>query len=81
MRNLQGGYCFTKVDLADAYKHVKLDLESQKRLALSSHQGVLIQMRKLAPGYFQEIIEQLTKDLRGVAVYVDDVFISGNNAQ
>ena len=36
---------------------------------------------KLAPGYFQEIMEQLTKDLHGVAVYMDDILVSGNNAQ
>ena len=33
MRNLRGGYCFTMVDLADAYNQIKLALESQKRLA------------------------------------------------
>ena len=36
---------------------------------------------KSAPGYFQEIMEQLTRDLRGVAVYMDDILVSGNNAQ
>ena len=34
-----------------------------------------------APGYFQEIMEQLTSDLRGVAVYQDDILVSGNDAQ
>ena len=33
------------------------------------------------PGYFQEIMEQLTKDMCGVAVYMDDILVSGNNAQ
>ena len=32
MRNLRGGYCFTKVDLADAHNKIKLASESQKRL-------------------------------------------------
>ena len=36
---------------------------------------------KSAPGYFQEIMEQLTRDLRGVAVYMDNILVSGNNAQ
>ena len=26
-------------------------------------------------------MEQLTRDLRGVAVYMDDILVSGNNAQ
>ena len=37
MRNLRDGYCFTKVDLANAYNQIKLAPEHQKRLALSTH--------------------------------------------
>ena len=36
---------------------------------------------KLAPGYFQEIMEQLTRDPREVAVYMDNILISGNNTK
>ena len=86
MRNLRGGYCFKRVDLANAYKQIKLAPESQKRLAFSTHKGVVLQMRlpfgiKLASGYFQEIMEQLTRDMRGVAVYMYNILVSGNNAQ
>ena len=85
MRKLGGGYGFTKVDLADAYNQIMLAPESQKRLALSTHRGVLLQMRlpfgiSSAPGYFQEIMDQLTSDLRGVAVYIDDILVSGTTA-
>ena len=78
--------CFTKVDLADAYNQIKLTLESQKRLAVITHLGVLLQKRlpfgiKSAPGYFQEIMEQHTRNLQGVVVYIDDILVSGNNAQ
>ena len=41
MRKLGGGYGFTKIDLADAYNHVRLVPESRKRLTLSTHRGVL----------------------------------------
>ena len=86
MCKLQGGYGFTKIDLADAYNQVQLAPESQKRLALSTHRGVLLQCRlpfgiKSAPGYFQQIMEQLTSDLKGVAVYLDDILVSGKDAQ
>ncbi|KFD47834.1 hypothetical protein M514_11314 [Trichuris suis] len=86
MRKLSGGYYFTKIDLADAYNQIKLAPESQKRLALSTHRGVLLQTRlpfgiSSAPGYFQKIMEQLTSDLRGVAVYLDDILVSDNNAE
>jgi hypothetical protein len=86
MRKLSGGYAFTKIDLADAYNQICLDEESQKRLALSTHKGVLLQLRlpfgiKSAPSYFQEIMERLTADLKGVAVYLDDILVSGNTAE
>jgi len=86
MRRLGGGYGFTKIDLADAYNQIQLASESQKRLALSTHRGVLLQCRlpfgiKSAPGYFQQIMEQLTSDLTGVAVYLDDILVSGDDAQ
>ena len=77
---------FTKVDLADAYNQIRLGPESQKRLALSTHRGVLLQTRlpfgiTSAPGYFQEIMEQLTSDLPGVAVMLDDLLVSGKDAE
>ena len=86
MQKLSGGYCFSKIDLADAYNQIKLGPESQKRLALSTHRGILLQTRlpfgiSSAPGYFQEIMDQLTRDLSGVAVYLDDLLVSGATAK
>ena len=57
MRRLGGGHGFTKIDLADAYNQIPLGPESQKKLALITHRGVLLQMRlpfgiSSAPGYF-----------------------------
>lgn len=85
MRKLGGGFCFTKIDLADAYNQIKLAPESQRRLALSTHRGVLLQTRlpfgiSSAPGYFQEIMDKLTCDLPGVATYLDDILVSGKDA-
>ena len=86
MRRLGGGYGFTKIDLADAYNQIKLGPESQRRLELSTHKGVLLQKRlpfgiKSAPGYFQQIMDQLTMDLPGVATYLDDILVSGFDAE
>ena len=36
---------------------------------------------KSAPGYFQEVMQQLTRDLCGVAVYIDNIQVNGNNVQ
>ena len=86
MRKLGGGYGFTKIDLADAYNQVRLSPESRKRLALSTHRGVLLQNVlpfgiSSAPGYFQKIMDDLTSDLPGVAVYLDDILVSGKDAK
>ena len=85
IRKLGGGYSFTKIDLADAYNQIMLTPESQKKLTLSTHRGVLLQRRlpfgiKSAPGNFQHIMEQLTKDMKGVVAYLDDILVSGDNA-
>ena len=60
--------------------------DSQRKLALSTHCGVLLQRRlpfgiKSTRGYFQHIMEQLTSDLKGVAVYLNDILVSGNNTR
>ena len=80
VQRLSGGCYFTKIDLADTYNQILLGLESQKRLALTTHQGVLLQQSlpfgfSSASEYFQEIMDQLTCDLPGVAVYMDDILM------
>eukprot|EP00731_Ephydatia_muelleri_P001282 Em0001g1282a len=87
IRKLSGGYGISKIeiDLADAFNQIMLGPESQKRLALSTHRGVLLQLRlpfgiSSAPAHFQEIMDQLTSDLKGVAVYIDDILVSGVSA-
>ena len=85
IQKLGGGYGFTKIDLTDAYHQILLSPEGLKKLALSTHRGVLLQKRlpfgiSSAPGYLQEIMTQLTKDLKGVAVYLDDILACGATA-
>ena len=86
MRRLDGTPYFSKVDLTDAYNQIELGPEIQRRLALSTHRGVLLQTRlpfgiSSATGYFQDVMNQLTSDLPGVAVYLDDILISGKTAE
>ncbi|KII74935.1 hypothetical protein RF11_09861 [Thelohanellus kitauei] len=52
------------------------------RLAINTHKGVYLQMTlpfgiKSAPGYFQEIMAKVTSGLEGVAVYLDDILVTG----
>ena len=86
MRRLAGGAGFTKIDLGDAYDKIRLAPESRKRLALSTHRGVLLQnvmpfCISSAPGNFQQIMDELTRDLLGVAVYLDDILVSGSTVE
>ena len=85
MQKLGGGQYYSKIDLADAYNQIKLKSDSAKKLALSTHQGVLLQNRlpfgiTSAPGYFQQIMDNLTCDLPGTAAYLDDILVSGKTA-
>ena len=86
MRRLGGGEGFTKIDLADAYNQIRLAPESRKRLALSTHRGVPLQNVmpfgiSSAPGHFQQIMDELTRNLPGVAVYLDDILVSGSTVE
>ena len=79
MQKPSGGYYFSKIDLAEAYKQIKLAPESQKKLALSTQRGFLLQTHlpygiSSAVGYFQQIMDQLTSDLQGIAVYLTAYF-------
>ena len=86
MQKLAGGYGFKKIDLTDAYNQIPLSLISQKKLALDTHKGVLLQIRlsfgiTSASSYFQEIMDQFTSDLVGIAVYFDDILVSGPTSE
>ena len=55
-------------------------------MALSPHRGVLLQNVlafgiSSAPDYFKKIIDDLTADLPGVAVYLDHILVSGKDAK
>ena len=65
IRRLGRSHSFTKIDLVDAYNPICVGPESQKKLSLSNHKGVLLQKRlpfgiTSAPSHFQEILDQLT---------------------
>ena len=83
MHKVGGGYYFLKIDLADAYiNQIEFAPQSQQRLALSTLFTNSLSIRyQLSTGYFQEIMEQLTSDLSGVAVYLDDILVNSKDAE
>ncbi|CAI2731094.1 unnamed protein product [Schistosoma spindalis] len=81
---LNGGKYFAKIDLADAYLQIAVDPASQPLLTINTHRG-LYQYKRLpfgvkpAPAIFQQIMDTMLANLPGVAVYLDDVIVTGSS--
>lgn len=74
---------FTKLDLTQAYLQLKLDMESQKYLVINTHKGLFCCTRlpyasiSSAPGIFQKAMETLLQGIPCIAVYLDNILITG----
>ena len=83
---LNGGHKFSKLDLAEAYLQIPLDEKSTELTVINTHQG-LYKFKRLpfglssAPAIFQKFIEQLVRDIPGVACYLDDIIVTGRSEQ
>ncbi|UYV69217.1 K02A2.6-like, partial [Cordylochernes scorpioides] len=81
---LRGGKVFTKLDMAQAYQQLKVDGESSEILTINTPRG-LYRVKRLpfglnsAVGTFQRFMDTILMGIDGVAVYLDDVLISGIN--
>ena len=65
---------FSKIDLYDAINQIKLAPEESSHGLLIEEFGIIS-----AQGYFQEIMDNLTCDLQGVAIYLDDILMGRAN--
>lgn len=77
-----GGDKFSKIDLKQAYLQMEVHPEDQEMLTLNTHRGLYKCTRLLygiasAPAIWQREIENILKDIPGVAVFLDDIKISG----
>ena len=76
------GQFFSKVDLKDAYLQIPVDEEAQKVLVINTPKG-LFRYNRLpfglasSPAIFQRYMAQLMSDIPGVAVFLDDILVSG----
>ena len=83
---LNGGKFFSKLDLSHAYLQLLVDDKAKELLVINTHKG-LFQYNRLpfgivsAPGIFQRTMENLLRGIPRVAVYLDDILISGETEE
>ncbi|KAK9686490.1 Reverse transcriptase (RNA-dependent DNA polymerase) [Popillia japonica] len=79
---LGNGLTYSKIDLKDAYLQFEVEEASRKYLIISTHKGYF-QYNRLpfgivnAPALFCRYIENLLNGIDNVAVYFDDIAITG----
>ena len=80
--NLSGGVAYSKLDLSHAYEQVCISSESQHLTTITTLKGLFAYTRlcygvSSAQGIFQRVMEQIAQGLPMVAVYLDDILVSG----
>lgn len=83
---LNGGQHFTKLDMSHAYQQVVLEEESRKYVTINTHKGLYTYTRlpfgvASSPAIFQRTMEGILGGIPNVAIYLDDILISGPSEQ
>lgn len=84
LAKLSGGKRFTKLDLKQAYLQMEIASEDREILTLSTCKGLykvnrLMYGIALGPTIWQREIENLLQGIPGVAIFIDDIVITGES--
>ncbi|XP_061883310.1 uncharacterized protein K02A2.6-like isoform X1 [Entelurus aequoreus] len=79
---LAGGKLFTKLDMSQAYQQLLLDEDSKEYVTINTHKGLFKYNRLVfgvasSPAIFQRTMDTLLQGIPHVAVYLDDILVTG----
>ena len=83
---MSNGKVYTKLDMSQAYLQLPLDDNSKELVTINTHKG-LFQYNRLpfgvssAPAVFQRCMESLFQGCKGVAIYLDDILVTGSTVE
>ncbi|KAI4895675.1 hypothetical protein NFI96_020671 [Prochilodus magdalenae] len=82
LASLAGGEKFSKLDMSHAYQQIVLDEGSRKYVTINTHKGLYTYSRlpfgvASSPAIFQRTMEGILQGIPNVAVYLDDILVSG----
>ena len=83
---MSGGKMFTKLDMSQVYLQLPLDDSSKELVTINTHKGLFRYNRlpfgvSSAPAVFQRCMENLFQGCAGVAIYLDDILVTGSTIE
>lgn len=84
--SMSGGKVFSKIDLKQAYLQLPLIEQDREILTLNTHKELFRSNRLMygiasAPAIWQRTIENILNGIPGVAVFLDDIRVTGKNLE